>query len=216
MGTGPQAEPVFHAELRQFPGVARRFNLSWPELYHEIVGPWLDGLPVELDDRKFVPDRTKLRIIAGPPIRLDEIGMGRGWSTVEKHGEDATERILAAVRAQAGHEAPAATTDAGTAHAAPSGFKARLLDACRTDRIALHEVVALTAAEHLGARASERLAIAEATVWELLHEGRLALYADGEQAPLARDRWQGVVLSWESWSDGSGGPRVGPPPNSSH
>ena len=40
---------MFHVELRQFPHVARMFNLSREELEARILGPWLAGRELELD-----------------------------------------------------------------------------------------------------------------------------------------------------------------------
>ena len=49
--------------------------------------------------------------------------------------------------------------------------------------------------------AGEQLALAEQTVWEMLHQGRLAMSAAGQ--PVPRERWQAFVLSWESWAGGA-------------
>jgi hypothetical protein len=75
---------VFHVELRRFPHVARAFNLPEDQLRVRIVLPWVRGLPVELDDRSFTPDRTRLTIYEGPQVAAEERGLGRGWSTVTR------------------------------------------------------------------------------------------------------------------------------------
>ena len=47
-------------------------------------------------------------------------------------------------------------------------------------------------------RASEHLALAEQSVWELLHQGSVTLHGpDGE---IEHERWQAVVLSWSTWT----------------
>jgi hypothetical protein len=46
---------------------------------------------------------------------------------------------------------------------------------------------------------SDRLALAERAVWELLHEHRLTLI--GADGPMEREQWEPVLLRWESWSD---------------
>jgi hypothetical protein len=45
---------------------------------------------------------------------------------------------------------------------------------------------------------SERLALCEQVVWELLHEGPVRLVRAG--APVERKDWQEVVLRWEAWT----------------
>ena len=75
---------MFHVELRQFPHVARAFNLTREQLDERFVRAWVSGVPVEHEDRRWAPDRARLAILEGPELRLDEIGMGRGWATVGK------------------------------------------------------------------------------------------------------------------------------------
>jgi hypothetical protein len=57
---------VFHVELRQFPHQARAFNLSREELDARILGPWISGAPIELQDRRWTSEKAKLTILAGP------------------------------------------------------------------------------------------------------------------------------------------------------
>jgi hypothetical protein len=53
---------------------------------------------VEIEGRKWNPDRAKLRIIEGPELPLDQLTMGRGWRAAERQGTDVSDRILAAAR----------------------------------------------------------------------------------------------------------------------
>jgi hypothetical protein len=46
---------MFHVELRQFPHQTRAFNLSREELDDRIVGPWIEGAPIEMDDYRCCP-----------------------------------------------------------------------------------------------------------------------------------------------------------------
>ena len=92
---------VFHVEVRQFPHVARSFNLSERELNAKVLAPWSRGEVVELGERRWTPDKAKLTIFEAPELRTDEIGMGRGWGNVTRQGQEVTERLLAAVQAQA-------------------------------------------------------------------------------------------------------------------
>lgn len=169
---------MFHLELRQFPHQTRAFNLTGTELRSRVLDEWVAGRPVELDDRRWAPDRAKLTIYEARELAHEEIGLGRGWSTVTREGENVTERLLATAR-----QPP----DLGE-------LKQRLLDCERP--VSLKDVVALD--PEPGRRVSERLGLAEQAVWELLHEQRLRLVQDGDVVP--PERWQAVLLSWESWA----------------
>jgi hypothetical protein len=175
---------VFHVELRQFPHQARAFNLTRSELDARILGPWASGTEVELDDRRFSPERTRLTIYEGPELSEDQRGLGRGWANVTRQGEDVTARLLAEV-AQ-----PTAVAE----------FKRALLAGCAQKPVALGRVVELAGERYPQARVSERIALAEHAVWELLHEGAVVL-ARGE-VTVAREEWQGVLLGWAAWSGG--------------
>ena len=168
------SEPVFHVELRQFPNVARAFNLSRAEFEARIAGPWRAGRTIELDDRRWDPDKARLSVYAGRALAPEEIGLGRGWGNASRTGEEVTERVLAQ---------PSAV----------ESFKAEL-----PPRIALPGVVALAGARYPRARVSERLALAEQAVWELLHERRARLTRSGRA--LAREDWAVVLLRWDAWT----------------
>jgi hypothetical protein len=73
-----------------------------------------------------------------------------------------------------------------------------LLEELGGGQVALSRVPALAGERLLGLRASQRLALAEQAVWELLHEGRAGLLDD--DGSVARERWEAIVLSWERWS----------------
>jgi hypothetical protein len=172
---------VFHVELRQFPHQARAFNLTRSELDARIVGPWVSGAPVELDDRRWSPERARLTIYEGPELAGDQLGLGRGWANVTRTGQDVTARVLAEAA-----QAPAVTD-----------FKREVVDRCAAGPLALGVIVELAAERYPQARVSERLALCEQAVWELLHEGAAVLVRAG--ACVARDEWQGALLSWEAW-----------------
>jgi hypothetical protein len=169
---------MFHVELRRFPHVARAFNLTEAQLDERFVRPWVAGAPVELDERTWEPAKARLTIYESDEVRPDDMGLGRGWATVTRGGEEVTERVLEQARASVAR------------------FKEAL---ARRGRTSLPDVVALTGESHPEARVSDRLALAERAVWELLHEGRLSLR--GSRGPVARERWAPVLLRWESWSD---------------
>ena len=58
--------------------------------------------------------------------------------------------------------------------------------------------MALAAAAHPHWRASQQLELAEQAVWEMLHQGRLAMTVNGSS--VRRERWQPIVLSWATWA----------------
>jgi hypothetical protein len=101
---------------------------------------------------------------------------------VTRAGEDVTAQVLSE-RAQ---PAPVA------------GLKREVVDRCAYGPLALGRLVELTGERYPQARASERLALCERAVWELLHEGSVRLARAG--APVERAGWHGVLLRWEAWS----------------
>jgi hypothetical protein len=175
---------VFHLELRQFPHVARAFNLTREELDTRFSRPWVGGQVVELEDRRWAPERARLTIFEGPELRTDEIGMGRGWATVNKTSREVTEAVLA--DAQRG----------GQDRAAVDTFKAEVRGAARTP-VSFPDVLALAVAEYPQWRVSERVALAEQAVWELLYQGALKLV--GPDGPIESDAWQALFLTWSTW-----------------
>jgi hypothetical protein len=176
---------VYHLELRQFPHTAREFNLERAELDARFVRPWMKGEMIEFDERRWAPERTKLKILFGPPVALEELGMGRGWGQVTKDSEDVTDTVTAeaARGAQARPEVEALKEQVVQAAGQVFDFGA---------------IAALAGVAHPGWRASEQLSLAEQAVWELLHQERLTMLDGGE--PVPRERWQEVVLRWSSWA----------------
>lgn len=178
--SGATLDGVFHVELRRFPHVARAFNLTEQELQARIVLPWVRGATVELDDRRFAADRARLTVYEGPAIAPEDRGLGRGWSIVTRDGEEVTRRLIKTAE----RLMPRATEIKRAVLAAPGPLP-------------LPEVVKL--AGH-GGRPSDRLAVAEQAVWELLHEGQATLVR-AETEPVAADEWESLLLRWESWTD---------------
>jgi hypothetical protein len=176
---------VFHVELRQFPHVARVFNLSREELDARFARPWVGGAPISQDDRSWTPEKARLTIYEGPGLSLEEMGLGRGWAQVGRTSREVTETVLAEVArgAQSG--------------SAVQTFKA-MLETAAASGLSFGEVVELAVGEYPGWRASERLALAEQAVWEMLHQGRLAV-SDAE-GPIQAERWQLLLLSWSTWT----------------
>jgi len=176
---------MYHLELRQFPHVARAFNLNREELDARFVRPWVAGTIIEHDERRWAPDKVRMTIYEGPELRLDEIGLGRGWGNVVKTSKDVTATVLADAErgAQARPEVEALKGAIAEVAANP---------------LAGDDVWALAAAAHPAWRASEQLELAEQAVWEMLYQGRLTMSLGGE--PVPQERWQAIVLSWTTWS----------------
>ena len=172
---------MFHVELRKFPHVAREFNLSEEDLRTRILVPWVRGAPVELQERSFTSDRARLTIYEGPAVAAEERGLGRGWSAVTRDGEDVTTRLTEGVRQLVPRAAEA---------------KSKMMAATP---ISLSRAVSLVREGHPGCRPSEYLAVAEQAVWELLHEGRIAIVRGGSEVSV--DEWESILLAWEQWVD---------------
>ena len=173
---------MFHVELRQFPHQTRAFNLTREELDARIVRPWVAGEAVVLDDRKWPPERSRLTIYEGPVLAGDKLGLGRGWANATREGEDVTARVLA----EAAH--PPAVAE----------LKRELVARAADGAVSLAAIVELTGEPYPHARVSERLALCEQAVWELLHEGAVELTRDG--AAVAREEWQAALLDWDAWT----------------
>ena len=173
---------MFHVELRQFPHQARAFNLTREELDTRIVRPWVSGTAVELDERRWSPDRARLTIYEGPHLDTDQLGMGRGWGNVTREGEDVTEHLLAEVAS------PTPVAE----------LKREVVDRCAYGPLPLGRLVELAGERYPQARVSERIALCEQAAWELLHEGGVGLTRRG--VAVARDEWQRVLLRWEAWT----------------
>jgi hypothetical protein len=176
---------VYHVELRQFPHVTRIFNLSRDELDARFVRPWVGGAMIEHEERRWAPERSKLKILEGPVLSPDELGMGRGWASAARSGTDVTEAVIAQARrgGEARPEVEALKAVIAEVAVSPVGFQ---------------DVVALAAAAHPHWRASQQLELGEQAVWEMLHQGRVVMTEGGRA--VARERWQPVVLSWATWA----------------
>ncbi len=146
---------MYHIELRQFPHNTCRFNLTDAQL-RAIVEPWARGQVVELGERKWNPELARITILEGPQLGLEQLKMGRGWRAAERHGEDVTERALAAT----GGGSPRDSFTLGAEMAALLG----------RDPMGLLEAWRTTAENSPGLAPSESLALAEQ-----------AMRADGRQ-----------------------------------
>jgi hypothetical protein len=182
---------VFHVELRQFPHVARAFNLTAQDLQARIVAPWVAGEMVDWGDRRWAPERARLTIYEGPQLRTDELGLGRGWANATRAGEDVTERVLVEAQRPSGRGADT------------EQLKQEIIGLCGAGRIDVRETVRLASALHPEWRVSDRLGLAEQAIWELLHAGlaRMTRVSSDAIRPVASEQWQPVLLGWSTWGD---------------
>jgi hypothetical protein len=178
---------VFHVELRQFPHQTRAFNLTREELDERILEPWIAREPVELNEYKWLPDRATLTVYEGPPLGLGDMGLGRGWQNVTRTGKEVTAIVLAELQASGG-ELPTA-----------EDFKAEIAARSAAGAIAISGLVELAAEWYPQSRVSERIALCEGVVWELLHSVPVTLTRRGDPVPTYE--WQPLLLTWSTWTD---------------
>jgi hypothetical protein len=179
---------VYHFQLRQFPHLARAFNLTREELDTNVLVPWAAGQAVRWNDRSWSPEKARLTVYEGPELATEEIGLGRGWANATRAGQDVTERLLAEADRPSAREEALARLKAEIERRAASG------------EVRLAAVMDIATELHPDWRASDRLALAEQAVWELLHVRAVELF----MADLAvdRERWQPILLAWDTWAGG--------------
>ncbi len=181
---------MFHVELRQFPHAARAFNLSEEELRVQVLDSWVAGRAVAWADRRWSAEKAQLTIISGPELAPQAMGMGRGWQEALRAGEDVTAQMLEQARRERG------------GGEALQQLKRELVASCDERPQRPEVAVELAGARWPEHRVSERLAIAEQAIWELLHEGRLALVRKGAGTePVPIDQWRATLLEWRAWSN---------------
>jgi hypothetical protein len=178
---------VYHVQLRQFPNVARLFNLTREELDQRILLSWVAGRAVDVDDRRWSPDRARLTVIEGRRLGPEEIGIGRGWSNATRTGEDVSARLL---------EELARTSR--LARPVVEELKQELLTRMMQGGLPVHMALPLAGERHPGWRVSDLLALAETAVWELLHQGRLHMVRGG--VVVTPEEWEPALLAWATWT----------------
>jgi len=178
---------VFHVELRQFPHQTRTFNLTREELDERILTPWIEGDAIELNEYKWLPDRATLTVYEGPLLEVADMGLGRGWQNVTRKGRDVTQEVLIEARDDTG-QLPTA-----------EDFKAEIATRSAAGAISISGLVELAGEWYPHARVSERIALCEGVVWELLHSVPVTLSRRGEAVPAYE--WQPLLLTWPTWTD---------------
>jgi len=97
----------FHIEVATGRQHARSFNLTEEELGRTVLDPWLSGRPILLGDRRWTRgDESRLRILEGPELSVQDLAFSQGWANAERASSDVTATVLEAAtegrRAQRG------------------------------------------------------------------------------------------------------------------
>jgi hypothetical protein len=145
---------MFHIELRQFPHNMCHFNMTEQELFGTILDGWAREQWIEMGERKWNPHQAKLTVLEGPRIPVEQLSMGRGWPSAQRHGEDVTERVIAQAK-QASQPAAVASAE---------GPAEQLQQLLGEDPEALLQAWRLAAERRRELTPSEALALAEETL----------------------------------------------------
>jgi hypothetical protein len=159
---------MFHIELRQFPHNMCHFNMTERELFETIVDGWAREQWIEMGDRKWNPHQSKLIVLEGPQIPVEQLSMGRGWPTAQRQGEDVTERVIAQAKQVAQPvAAQPAVVPAAAATTPAEGPAEQLRPLLGDDPMALLAAWRLAAERRPEMEPSEALALAEHTLSSL-------------------------------------------------
>lgn len=180
---------MFHVEIRQFPNVARAFNLSESELDEGFLADWIGDRLIDYEDHRWSPEKARLTVYEAPRLPPEEMGIGRGWANITRTGREVTDEVLA--RARQGRAG-------GSSDSAVQSFKAELESRAATAPVSLEQVLSLAATQNPGRRVSEQLALVEQAVWELLHQRGLVIVRADEEVP--EDEWQLLLLTLSTWT----------------
>jgi hypothetical protein len=216
---------LYHFELRKFPHTVSRFNQSEQQMLALAV-PWTRTEWVDVGERKWNVNDTKLTVLEGPELSLQEMSMNRGWRNARRRSEDVTDRVLAAARAaglashpqsplQASSRSPAVSgspvTRGGDPQLLADSFALEILGALDAGPVALERIWRLAHGRIPDRPPAEALALAEQAVRSLLarrlvvlHRGRGDRDADAASGGGAEEAAAGeiddVLDAVESWS----------------
>jgi hypothetical protein len=188
---------MFHFEIRHFPHLTRSINQT-REQVDAIVRPWVAGESVILDDRRWSSERARLTIYEGPELTADQMGLGRSWGNVTRAGTDVTKQWLD----EAERQAVLAPQGAVSPKTSVTQLEQEILVRCAVAPLAVVNVLELVNAQHPGWRVSDRVALAERSIWELLHVERVAMVRAAGEAlePVGKEAWESVLLTWSTWT----------------
>jgi hypothetical protein len=176
---------MFHVQLRQRRDTASAFNLSEETVRARFVTPMLADRVFEYADKEWNPRETRLTVLEGRELRVDELGFGRGWPNAKRTSTEATDRFITDGRVRGPQIDPVMRLEELIAGRLPAG------------PLPLREVLAMTAELMPGDTVAARLAVCERTVWESLQRGGRGLQLDS--SPLASDAWRAQLLDVDAW-----------------
>jgi hypothetical protein len=184
----------FHVELKDQRDVVRAFNLSEDQVMSRFITPLRTRDRFSIEDKEFESRKARLIVVEGPHLANGELGLGLGWTTARKRGEDVTERFL---DAQVG-----SSPSMGSAGLELTGrLRERVLGRLAAGPLPLDQAIGLSADLMSGHRVSERLGVIETVIWEMLHTGQVrGLTLAGE--PVPQERWEATVLAESTWLAG--------------
>lgn len=181
---------MFHLEMREGMHSVRAFNLTEEALATRFMEPLMADVEFTLEDHDWTPRKVRMRIFEGPQLRPDQLGMGRGWQTVERSFTDVTEAMLETARRQATEnfaEEAAAAADQMTAPAQPAfpaqpavlphlpgevdPLRERLIGRLSAGPVTFVDVVAMAAELFPGTAVDAQVAAAERAMLDVLRAG---------------------------------------------
>jgi hypothetical protein len=184
---------MFHVEMRMGMHVVREFNLDDRKLYVTFLEPLLSDREFSIEGHDYYPRHTRIVILEGPELPLDQLGMGRGWGNAERTATDVTESVLAKARAHLASHSPASATPTGPAAASaaaqqraqapaptpapavavsvPDALRERLIGRLSAGPVTLADIAAIAADLMPESPPEEQLAASRGAALELLSAG---------------------------------------------
>jgi hypothetical protein len=197
---------MFHVELRHFPANFARFNLTEAQLRTLILERWVREEWVELGERKWNPQETKLTVLEGPEIPVDKLTMGRGWRNAQRNSRDVTEEVLARARER---QTAKPSSSASDLKLQADSLGLEVLSALGGGRITLRHVWKLGELRSSGAAPSRSLALAEGAVRSLLRSSLIVILADAaeedaEPTSVPESEHDTILETLDSWASSHG------------
>ncbi len=84
----------YHVQLQRGHHVARAFNLELDELRRQILLPWVANRRIELGDKGFKPEDSKIIVLEGPRLESPDLAMSQGWTNAQRKGTPVTRELL--------------------------------------------------------------------------------------------------------------------------
>jgi hypothetical protein len=158
---------VFHVQLYTRLHQARVYNLDENELQRQFLDPMRSPGIFVYEGHEWEPRKTQLSVYeTDDRLRPDQIAMGRGWSNVEKIGNDVTMEALA--------RRPAPGPSPGSS-VAVALLKERLIGRLSAGAVTLQEIMAMAADLMPESDVNEQVAASHRAASELLHTGSACL-----------------------------------------